>query len=91
MEIYFQPLKVCIARINSGLFYFMENSLNLVIASYSVDQKLFHIEYMHEYLQHTYKSIKQNKNPHYNMIGVFKNFQDAHKYIDLFEKKFNIK
>lgn len=23
MEIYFQPLKVCIARINAGLFYFM--------------------------------------------------------------------
>lgn len=23
MEIYFQPLKVCVARINAGLFYFM--------------------------------------------------------------------
>lgn len=39
MEIYFQPLKVCVARINAGLFYFMP--IEIVKKFKDVDSEVF--------------------------------------------------
>lgn len=60
---------------------------NLSVALYSVSQKCFHIELLHEYVAHNVTHALNDLNKEdYRLIGIFENDVEAGEYIDTFRQ-----
>ena len=57
---------------------------NIWCAEYSVEQNMFHIETLAEYIRNSHIIISSGNVVDYNIIGVFPTELEANKYIDIF-------
>lgn len=62
---------------------------NLSAVLFSVSQQAFHIEPLKEYVKLNVTNCANNHTNDYQLIGIFKDELDGHRYIDGFREALN--